>query len=84
MTGMDMAAFGTTGMEIAAFGTTRLSECSNSEMFCASIVNTPKSLVLPIGVGVTFDIALDAGFTPILSFPHQGGRDKMTYLNTCR
>ena len=28
--------------------------------------------VLPIGVGVIFDIAFDAGFTPILTFPRQG------------
>jgi len=31
--------------------------------------------VLLIVVGVTFSIAFDAGFTPILTFPHQGGRD---------
>ena len=35
-------------------------------------------LVLLIGVGIKFDIAFDAGFTPILAFPRRGGRDFVT------
>ena len=30
--------------------------------------------VLLIGVDIRFNIAFDAGFTLILTFPHQGGR----------
>ena len=33
---------------------------------------SPNTKVLLIGVGVIFDIAFDAGFTPILTFPRQG------------
>ena len=47
--------------------------------------------VLPIGVGVVFNIVFDFDFTPIpclrrgmaLTFPHRGGRDNMTHINTC-
>ena len=37
-----------------------------------------------MGVGVRHDISFDADFTPILAFPHQGGRDKIPHLNICK
>ena len=42
----------------------------------------PCFLVSLTDVGVRFDIALSTGFTPILAFPHQGGRDSNSHLNT--
>ena len=43
-----------------------------------------KLSILPKGVGVVFNIVLDFDFTPILTFPHRGGRDNMAHINTCQ
>ena len=36
------------------------------------------------GVGVVFNVVLDFDFTPILTFPHRGGRDNMGHIITCQ
>ena len=57
---------------------------------CASILagNRPgfKSdfSVFSIRVEVESKIAFDGRFTPILAFPHQGGRNNTFHLNTCK
>ena len=36
------------------------------------------------GIAVAFNIVLDFDFTPILTFPHRGGRDNMAHINMCQ
>ena len=37
-----------------------------------------------IDVGIRHINAFHADFTPILTFPHQGGRDKIPHFNKCK